>query len=77
MNASIRSVCVRPQHRAIGAGPRTITVHEGAWAYCPDGAEGEHEWRTIEPIDLDGRPLRQIVVVEGKVAWPEPAAPPF
>jgi hypothetical protein len=53
MNASIRSVCVRPQHRAFGSDPRTITVHDGAWAYCPDGAEGEHEWRTIEPIDLD------------------------
>jgi hypothetical protein len=53
MSATIHSVCVRPQHRASVAGDRTLTVHDGEWAYCPDGADGEHDWKAIVPVSLD------------------------
>jgi hypothetical protein len=53
MSATIHSVCVRPQHRARGTGERILTVHHGEWAFCPDGAEGEHDWKPIEPVTLD------------------------
>lgn len=26
-----------------------VTMVEGAWAYCAGHADGEHEWRVIEP----------------------------
>jgi hypothetical protein len=53
MSSTIHSVCIRPQHRTIHPGHYTLTVHDGQWAYCPEGAEGEHDWEPIEPVDLD------------------------
>jgi hypothetical protein len=29
-----------------------VTIHEGAWAYCPAGARGEHVWEAIDPVTL-------------------------
>jgi hypothetical protein len=29
-----------------------VTIHDGAWAYCPIGARSEHEWEPIEPVTL-------------------------
>ena len=29
-----------------------VTINDGAWAYCPAGANTEHEWQTIEPVTL-------------------------
>jgi len=29
-----------------------VTIHDGAWAYCPAGARTEHEWEEIEPVSL-------------------------
>jgi hypothetical protein len=53
MAANIHSVCVRPQHRAAVTGQRTLTFHRGEWAYCPDGSDGDHDWLSIDPMDLD------------------------
>jgi hypothetical protein len=29
-----------------------VTIHDGAWAYCPAGARSEHVWEAIEPVTL-------------------------
>ena len=29
-----------------------VTIHEGAWAYCPAGEREAHEWEAIEPVSL-------------------------
>ena len=29
-----------------------VTIHQGAWAYCPAGARSDHEWDAIEPVSL-------------------------
>jgi hypothetical protein len=29
-----------------------VTIHDGAWAYCPAGARTEHEWEEIDPVSL-------------------------
>ena len=29
-----------------------VTIHKGAWAYCPAGARSDHEWDAIEPVTL-------------------------
>lgn len=39
--------CTRPDHcrQAPRNGLGTLTIHEGAWAYChADPVSGEHEW---------------------------------
>jgi hypothetical protein len=53
MTGTIHSVCIRPQHRTIHPGPYTLTVHDGEWAYCPDGAEDDHDWEPIQPVGLE------------------------
>ncbi len=25
-----------------------VTIHEGAWAYCPAGSRTDHAWKAIE-----------------------------
>ncbi|MEA2663006.1 MAG: hypothetical protein QOH08_2578 [Chloroflexota bacterium] len=50
MKVSIYFVCTADQHHDINAGPRTVTIHHGEWAYCPDGAADGHEWKPIDPI---------------------------
>jgi len=29
-----------------------VTIHDGAWAYCPAGARTEHDWEEVEPVSL-------------------------
>ena len=29
-----------------------VTIHEGAWAYCPAGSRTDHAWKAIEPVTL-------------------------
>lgn len=56
-SALIEQVCVSPAHVALGRsvpdGLGVLTIHEGAWAYCPSARPGEaHEWRAIPPTEL-------------------------
>lgn len=37
-----------------------VTIHEGAWAYCPAGARSEHAWESIEPVTLSDLKLIEI-----------------
>ena len=46
-----------------------VTIHDGAWAYCPDGAGVEHEWEAIDPVTLAD--LRLTEVVRPREAAPE------
>ena len=38
-----------------------VTIHDGAWAYCPAGARTEHEWEGIEPVSLPELKLIKVV----------------
>jgi hypothetical protein len=38
-----------------------VTIHDGAWAYCPEGAAIEHEWEAIEPVTLADLRLNEVV----------------
>jgi hypothetical protein len=46
-----------------------VTIHDGAWAYCPGGAQTEHEWEAIEPVSLAN--LKLIEVGRPREAAPE------
>ena len=46
-----------------------VTIHDGAWAYCPAGARTEHEWEAIEPVTLSD--LKLIAVARAREAAPE------
>jgi hypothetical protein len=46
-----------------------VTIHEGAWAYCPAGAHAEHEWEPIEPVTLAD--LKLVEVVRPRETAPE------
>jgi len=38
-----------------------VTIHDGAWAYCPAGARSEHEWEEIEAVSLTELKLIKVV----------------
>ena len=46
-----------------------VTIHEGAWAYCPAGARDEHEWEAISPVSLTD--LKVIGFARAREAAPE------
>jgi hypothetical protein len=46
-----------------------VTIHDGAWAYCPGGAGTEHLWEAIEPVTLAD--LRLVEVVRPREVAPE------
>jgi hypothetical protein len=46
-----------------------VTIHEGAWSYCPAGARGEHEWEAVEPVSLSD--LKLIAVARRRETAPE------
>ena len=58
MNSNlIRFICRAKVHvdasrNATVAVGSPVTIHDGAWAYCPAGARSEHEWEAIEPVSL-------------------------
>jgi hypothetical protein len=58
MNSNlVRHVCRATAHLDASRNARVaegspVTIHEGAWAYCPAGARSEHAWESIEPVTL-------------------------
>jgi len=49
MSADIEFLCAAShERRDVGA----VTIVEGRWAYCAEGAEGDHEWRHIAPTPM-------------------------
>jgi hypothetical protein len=70
----VRFVCRSSVHSEASRNPTEavrspVTIHEGAWAYCPGGAGVEHEWEAIEPVTLAD--LRLVEVVRPREAAPE------
>jgi hypothetical protein len=48
----VKFVCVAKAH-ADGRSPSALTIHDGAWAFCPKGAESTgHEWRPSDGLPL-------------------------
>jgi len=48
----IKFVCVAKAHAA-GRSDSALTIHEGAWALCPAGADKPaHEWKPSDGIPL-------------------------
>jgi hypothetical protein len=61
----VRFICRAKSHvdasrNATVAVGSPVTIHEGAWAYCPAGARSEHEWEAIEPVTLSDLKLVEI-----------------
>ena len=46
-----------------------VTIHDGAWAYCPAGARTEHEWEPIEAVTLTN--LKLVGFARPREAAPE------
>lgn len=46
--------CVAHDHQPTLAHPDKLTIHRGAWAFCPfDARAGGHEWRETGGATLD------------------------
>ena len=72
----VRFVCRAKVHVDASRNPTEVvgspvTIHEGAWAYCPAGTQAGHEWEAIEPVTLTG--LKLVEVVRPREAAPEDA----
>ena len=72
----VRFVCRSSVHSEASRNPTEavrspVTIHDGAWAYCPAGTQTEHEWKAIVPVSLAD--LRLIEVGRPREAAPEDA----
>ena len=62
----VRFVCRAEAHVAASrpatlAAGNPVTIHEGAWAYCPAGSGTDHVWEAVEPVTLaDLRLIRAV-----------------
>jgi hypothetical protein len=70
----VRFVCRSSVHVDASRNPTEavrspVTIHDGAWAYCPDGAGTDHQWEAIEPVTLAD--LRLVEVMRPREAAPE------
>ena len=46
--------CIADGHRPSLVPPDKLTIHEGAWAFCPFDARADgHRWRATGGIDLE------------------------
>jgi hypothetical protein len=72
----VRFVCRSSVHLEASRNPTEavgspVTIHDGAWAYCPAGTQTDHEWEAIEPVSLTD--LKLIEVGRPREAAPEDA----
>jgi hypothetical protein len=77
----VKFVCVAKTH-SNGTSDSSLTIHEGAWAFCSHGADARgHEWRPSDGLPLMDAmrfPPRQPIlepVTPAQPAGPGPAAP--
>lgn len=42
-------ICTSQDHRDRPPRAFAFTLHEGAWAYCAGGDDGEHQWERADP----------------------------
>lgn len=65
----VRFVCGNPAH-ASGHSDAALTIHEGAWAFCPAGTDATgHQWQPS-----DGLPIADLMRFTPR-AQSSPAAP--
>lgn len=62
----VRYICRAQAHLAASRNASVavgspVTIHEGAWAYCPAGSRIEHEWQAIEPVSLADLKLVEVI----------------
>ena len=60
MNDRVDFYCARADHQ----GPEpddALTMHEERWAYCPSGADGPHDWRSIPAGGMSLEDAKQFV----------------
>jgi hypothetical protein len=62
----VRYVCRAQAHLAASRNATValgspVTIHEGAWAYCPAGSRIEHMWEAIEPVTLADLKLIEVM----------------
>jgi hypothetical protein len=63
----VKFVCVAKTHSA-GRSDSALTIHEGAWAFCPMGAAQKgHDWQPS-----DGLPLADALRFTPREPAPEP-----
>jgi hypothetical protein len=70
----VRFVCrakihVEASRNATVAVGSPVTIHDGAWSYCPAGARTDHEWEAVEPVTLGD--LKLIAVARRRETAPE------
>jgi hypothetical protein len=66
----VRFVCVATAHTN-GRTDATLTIHDGAWAFCPTGGNGTgHDWQPS-----DGLPLAEAMRLTPRELPPEPLPP--
>jgi hypothetical protein len=70
----VRFVCrakvhVEASRNATVAVGSPVTIHDGAWSYCPAGARTDHEWEAVEPVTLSD--LKLIAVARRRETAPE------
>jgi hypothetical protein len=46
MNDRVDYICARAEHQVSNLYD-ALTMHEDRWAYCPAGAFGQHDWRSM------------------------------
>jgi hypothetical protein len=77
----IKFVCIAKSH-ADGRSDSALTIHDGAWAFCPKGAaEKDHDWRPSDGLPLTDamrftprhQPLEQAATAQAQSG--KPAAP--
>jgi hypothetical protein len=65
----VKFVCVASAH-ANARSEAALTIHDGAWAFCPTGADAEgHEWQPS-----DGLPLIDAMRFTPRQPAPEPVS---
>ena len=54
MAGQIMFICESAHHSPTERDIPMVTVHGGAWAYCPAGQHDGHSWRRTAGVDLGG-----------------------
>lgn len=75
----VRFVCTSQAH-ADGRSEAALTIHEGAWAFCPAGADATgHQWRPSDGLPIADAmrftPRQQVTPTAPDVAAPVAAVP--
>jgi len=76
----VRFICMTKAH-ADGRSESALTIHEGSWAFCPEGGEADgHEWTPSDGLPFGDAmrftPRQQALLAAGPIAGGAAAAGP-